>query len=438
MKIFLLSLFVILTACGRATDAVIDTTTEAIIEETIATIPPGTLYSNPNQPFLDDLDILIDILQNNFGSLGTALHDKGFDIISDITALQNKIYNDDNFTVIDFYRYLTEMTMQVHPVAHFWFLPFPQNHPLVTEAMYAEHVAAADSAIASITNVDLERFDYYRGLYLQARPSISHRSITEGQVALLTINSMHPVISSGGNQWNDIVAGVADFYYHIQDYQHLIIDLRGNGGGSPAIFHDLVLHPLLPDGHHIQFDMYLFTPTGEIIQPFIEEPLSPINLQLAQNLWNTSTALIPTADILAQAYLPELILANVENLPYGIPLQFSLRASSPPRFRDVQYTGKLWLLIDENVSSAGHMAAYIARESGMFTLVGNTTGGNFAGNGIRARATLPHSRLVFQFDPFLLVDSRGRSTEAGILPHYFNKDGMDALDTALMLIAQGD
>jgi len=41
-------------------------------------------------------------------------------------------------------------------------------------------------------------------------------------------------------------------------------------------------------------------------------------------------------------------------------------------------------------------------------------------------------------DLFYVTDSRGRPLEAGTIPHIFNREGMDALETVLALIEKGD
>ena len=58
--------------------------------------------------------------------------------------------------------------------------------------------------------------------------------------------------------------------------------------------------------------------------------------------------------------------------------------------------------------------------------------------GPRIYVTLPNSGILFVIDVFYVTDAHGRPLEAGTIPHYFNRDGMDALETVLALIEEGN
>jgi len=44
--------------------------------------------------------------------------------------------------------------------------------------------------------------------------------------------------------------------------------------------------------------------------------------------------------------------------------------------------------------------------------------------------------IIFCFDIFYVTDSLGRPLEAGNVPHYFNRPGIDALEAVLALIKE--
>ena len=67
--------------------------------------------------------------------------------------------------------------------------------------------------------------------------------------------------------------------------------------------------------------------------------------------------------------------------------------------------------------------------------MGDTTGGGFGGP--RVAVPMPNTGVIFYFDMFYITDARGRPIEAGTDPHFFNRPGMDALETVLALIAEG-
>ncbi|MCL2168387.1 MAG: hypothetical protein FWB74_00005, partial [Defluviitaleaceae bacterium] len=78
------------------------------------------------------------------------------------------------------------------------------------------------------------------------------------------------------------------------------------------------------------------------------------------------------------------------------------------------------------------IVSWFIDETGFATLVGETSGGYFGG--YRANIHLPNSGVVLTFDVVYLTDSRGQAFEEGTRPHYFNLEGMDALETVLALI----
>lgn len=98
------------------------------------------------------------------------------------------------------------------------------------------------------------------------------------------------------------------------------------------------------------------------------------------------------------------------------------------------FDGKIWLLTDHRMVSAAQLAARLSKESGFATLVGDITGG--PAGGPCTMALMPNTSIIFYFDMFYITDSRGRPLEAGTIPHHFNFEGMDALETVLILINQ--
>ena len=68
--------------------------------------------------------------------------------------------------------------------------------------------------------------------------------------------------------------------------------------------------------------------------------------------------------------------------------------------------------------------------------MGEVTGGVYGGP--RTFVALPNSGIVFYMDVFYVTDEHGRPLEAGTVPHYFNRPGMDALQTVLVMIAEGE
>jgi ABC-type glycerol-3-phosphate transport system substrate-binding protein len=87
------------------------------------------------------------------------------------------------------------------------------------------------------------------------------------------------------------------------------------------------------------------------------------------------------------------------------------------------------------MGSAAQIVPWVVKEIDFATLVGEVTGGILGGP--RTFVALPNSGIVFQMDLFYITDQYGFPLEAGTTPHYFNRDGYDALETVLQMIAEG-
>jgi hypothetical protein len=146
----------------------------------------------------------------------------------------------------------------------------------------------------------------------------------------------------------------------------------------------------------------------------------------------------PIAEIIENYDFPELNLLDMERMDYGFPIQTIINPRLHyPRFCiEPTFPGKIWLLTGPHMGSATQISAWAARESGFATLVGDVTGGNYGGP--RTFVALPNSGIAFEMDLFYVADSRGRPLEAGTILHIFNREGMDALETVLALIAEGE
>jgi hypothetical protein len=234
---------------------------------------------------------------------------------------------------------------------------------------------------------------------------------------------------------------IFEFYNELDDFEHFIIDLRGNTGGDLVDFLDVILRPLIKepikaplsfhffkDGPHVRrWGDSLFLPTATSGYLTISEPYRPV------------------AEILKEFHLPEAHLPDFEKLDYGAPsgravtvrnaIETHIHPFNAIDFNPPDFSGKIWLLTDKNIFSSAQLSAWYAKETGFATLVGDITGGTFGGP--RTLVLLPNTGIAIYFDVFYITDSRGRPLEAGTIPHHFNREGLDALETVLALIKEG-
>lgn len=266
----------------------------------------------------------------------------------------------------------------------------------------------------------------------QTVPNVFTEILEDGRVGYLAVRSfmIYPAPVWEQNK-------IFDFYEEIRDFDHLIIDLRVNTGGSSNYFANLIMGPNISE--NLIVEGFGFASYGTYSAEFLTtEPrpgfttfLNPIRtVSVAGSIRNSIDEFLRNHD------LPELNMADMERMDYGFQIQKHINAGRLSRFdNEPVFTGKVWLLTHSRMGSAAQISAWVARETGFATLVGDITGGVYGG--YRTMAALPYSGIVFIMDTLYVTDAHGRPLEAGTIPHYFNREGLDALGTVLSMITEG-
>jgi len=222
---------------------------------------------------------------------------------------------------------------------------------------------------------------------------------------------------------------IAEFLGTIGDFEHLIIDLRGNRGGSASNFLQHVVSPLIDEP--ASFSYYVFFKGGSHNMLYDEIYLRDLQWQSANRLvLHADDPRFPTDEILPS--LTEHNAADFAELSCGFRRGISVLPSADRR----AFRGRVWILIDGRSISAAEISAALAKESGFATLVGAPTGGMFGGY-TAAFIGLPNTGAIIRYDYGYVTDLRGRPLEElGVAPDVYNFPGMDALETALALIGE--
>jgi len=206
------------------------------------------------------------------------------------------------------------------------------------------------------------------------------------------------------------------FYEEIQDFEHLIIDLRGNGGGTMAYLDYII--PMLID-EPIKASYHEFFMAGELIyREFDDEDFED----------EDRAELILAREFLAEQAFSYFNEDDLKALEYVVtwPLNFE------PRDDNIPFSGKIWLLVDEYSASLSELMAIIAIDTGFATVVGTPTAGITPAQHVYI--SLPYTGIVYRIDIGYIVDSKGRSIEEyGIIPDIIIESA-DALETVLKLI----
>lgn len=208
---------------------------------------------------------------------------------------------------------------------------------------------------------------------------VQTRILDKNKTAYIKINSM-------ANNYTDYYPKMLDFYKKIKDYPNLIIDIRGNGGGSCSFWLNNVVAPL-ESSQLISSDHVLFR-NGKYIKPFIEE-------RVGSNIFPMN----------GLSFSNKLINEFKNNF-----IGYTMCTYSVPPKDTVGFKGRIYLLVDREVFSSSEGFAVFAKSTKFATLIGTTTGGD--GIGIDpAVAKLPNSNLTFLFPQSYGLNPDGTANE---------------------------
>ena len=443
--------------------------------------------------FLQDLDYMLNVLENNFVLFDVAYWARGVDIRAIVEDTRIAVLNNPEMDASEFYFILEQNFAPLFVIGHFeimnprqhynaisgaayhsWFYSAAAQdkfrYPRVLEFYESRHPGAQSrsgepardtigyigSAVISHMFIDrlihfgehelsmamasaLEDRDYEALLRLMnvandifARPNVSTYVLEEGKIAYLSVNNF-------GNYrtplWAYEEAQILDFFGEIRNFEHLIIDLRRNHGGSPRVFYNAIMGPNITERHNLR--LYAFAMRGDYSEAYLRSVTAGSALERVTNMTPLDAILRPVPEMLAEFYLPELNLDDMERMDYGFIIRVPTIMPMHQECFDNEpvFGGKVWLLSSEFMTSAAELSAWAAAETGFATIVGDITGGALGGS--RTWAALPNTGILFRFDLYYVTNGRGRPLEAGTMPHHFNRPGMDALETTLALIEEG-
>jgi hypothetical protein len=250
--------------------------------------------------------------------------------------------------------------------------------------------------------------------------NIETAMLDDEAVAFLRINSF------GANMEHDD-AILLPFLQEIADAEHLIIDLRGNGGGFVRYGMDLLLRRLINEP--IEYSTFEFFAGGD-------EAYAKMNtlLKYASEMETILYAeIMPAEEFIAERGKVYFDANDLARLDYVIVS----REVITPADDAVGFGGKIWLLVDGESASLSAMLAEIALYTGFATVVGENTSHVMGSTNLYV--ALPNTGIIWRVDIGYKTDALGRSLEVfGVTPNILNFSGLDAFDTVLLSILLGD
>ena len=231
----------------------------------------------------------------------------------------------------------------------------------------------------------------------------------EGEVPYLKIESFA--------QWDDTAqARLEDFFSSISHEEHLIIDVRGNGGGSDGAWRFGIV-PFLAQQEY-EFNQFWAAKSGAL------------NLTLEPEFGKNRGYITRYTDDSWQNEFPYISPDMVTSLDTLLKVSSTLRCTDGTD----KFHGKIWVLVDKDCYSATDAFACFCKETGFATLVGTITGGNGKGASPYFMA-LPYSGVIVEYEAYLSFNTDGTCNgTSGTAPDIVPEEGRGALETCLMAI----
>ena len=252
---------------------------------------------------------------------------------------------------------------------------------------------------------DISRWNFTGKKTVAQSPTVKTSVIEQGRIAYLYFPTF--------TNFDADRQPTLEFLTSVKDYEWIIIDIRGNSGGSTWYVSSLIVPALI--SKNLEHTAYALVRPGNYIKPFLKardlkiEPLSklPAFPRLAPETKTDYIGFIHFSDIIRPAKTP------------------------------IGFKGHVVLLVDGKVYSASEHMAYVCKSTGFATIVGETTGGDGIGIDV-AVAMLPNSGYVFTFPPEAGLNPDGSfNEETNTVPDVEIAPGEDALQKTLELIASG-
>lgn len=206
------------------------------------------------------------------------------------------------------------------------------------------------------------------------------KDIIKGKAGYMYLPAMSP---KNGSIEKDLKM-IEDYINTLEKHQTLIIDIRGNSGGSDRYWKGIVSKLIKND---IKIEGYrLYRNNNEIVENYT-------------NARNMKLEPIKNLPVGVKKNAPKETLKNFS--------EFEKTSYIVNTNNDLKFQGNIYLLIDEKVYSSSESFSMFCKESGFATLVGETTGGD--GGGIDpVLFELKNSGLIVRMSSCM----------------YLNKDGM--------------
>ena len=243
--------------------------------------------------------------------------------------------------------------------------------------------------------------------------------LVPGEIAYIAIESF-----LNNRELDDAI--IYPFLNEIRDFDHLIIDIRGNGGGYVVNFYDITLRRIITEPLIVRG--FEFFSSGELAREWADFFIGADGAVVGGDALSIE-GIHRATDFIEEHGMTHFNQDDLEMLHYVVFWYTEILPVDEP----IGFDGKIWLLVDAYSASASAMITLTALDTGFATVVGENTSGVMGS--MTSFVVLPNTGIIFRIDIGYQTDDDGRSFEEyGIAPNVRNHDGLDALETVLELI----
>ncbi len=369
---------------------------------TIGCQPQGSLpAANPQKPVvqltteekLKDFEALYKVLQENYPFFEVNKRMNGVDWLANKEGYLEKIQSTKSDE--EFFYQLKSILSDLYnghtgPLEKEYYKPFKAayeenaryNKPWVEQFNSPQAVVryGGDTKAVNTSTASNEQQQNYT-----MPDNVATKILSKNQVAYLAIHSLNMFNIEGDMKL------IRPFLESIKDYKALVIDIRGNGGGSDSYWSNNLV-PMMID-KSLSWNTYFVYRGGEFSMPFIN-----------QKLINNMDELQPIEKIREE---------NLKNAPPELlkDYKYFYKSNMVVQPKDsVGFKGKIYLLVDRRVYSSSEAFASFAKNTGFATLVGETTGGDGIGQDPLVYA-LPNSGYIVRFPMVMGLTADGNCNE---------------------------
>jgi len=426
----------------------------AVAIATIATVITTPIISRhwhnrlTRADFLYDFDYMIAALEANFPSFGIIYRQHGVDMLEAAHDLRNRLEHRStriNFELFwnmlrdDFFNHALPGDEPL-PIGHLrlvadaerrWLLSVYETFSYFGAHSYFVDILGSPPTHSSYPTLRAHVHTLVRSPCWQPYRVLSTNIIEEGSIGYLRIYTFSREPASYELEMLTVL------YSEIADFEHLIIDIRGNTGGDTHIFERNVTGFLTNSPFRTHFHHFIMN--GEHNMSFAQatREIRRITRNAIYDIYvfEGEGFRFIRGNLYVGNNVSCCVLDDISRMNY-VFVESRIIMPQVERYRS-SFDGEIWLLIDRHVYSAALYVAAVHKEIGFATLVGETTGGGAASPWHSNFIVLPNTGIIVRYDPTFVTDRHGRPLEYGIEPHYFNRPGMDALETVLAMIAEG-